>query len=113
MDDNIAEVGAYILSKTALIADRLDLVLAGRLDTHSRLDENVFSPRAALVFELSEGHHVRATYNRAFSTPTTLNHFLDISGGPAGDLGRSDIASKPKETNGDSCSRMPMAVSRE
>ena len=85
-DDNITEFGAYIQSKTAL-TEQLDLVLAGRLDTHSRLDDNVFSPRAALVFEPLEGHNFRASYNRAFSTPTTLNLFLDISGGPAGALG--------------------------
>ena len=85
-DDNIKEFGAYIQSKTEL-TDQLDLVLAGRLDTHSKLDDNVFSPRAALVFEPAENHSFRATFNRAFSTPTTLNLFLDISGGPAGELG--------------------------
>ena len=85
-DDNIEEFGAYIQSKTAL-TDQLDLVLAGRLDTHSRLDDNVFSPRAALVFEPAENQSFRATFNRAFSTPSTLNLFLDISGGPAGKLG--------------------------
>ena len=85
-DDNIEEFGTYIQSKTAL-TDQLDLVLAGRLDTHSRLDDNVYSPRAALVFEPAENHSFRATFNRAFSTPSTLNLFLDISGGPAGALG--------------------------
>ena len=83
--DDVKEVGTYLQSKTAL-GDRLDLILAGRLDTHSRLDHNVFSPRAALVFEPAENHSIRASYNRAFSTPTTLNMFLDISGGPAGPL---------------------------
>lgn len=84
-DDDVKEVGTYIQSTTAL-GDQLDLILAGRLDTHSRLDHNVFSPRAALVFEPAENHSIRASYNRAFSTPTTLNMFLDISGGPAGPL---------------------------
>jgi iron complex outermembrane receptor protein len=84
-DDDVKEVGTYIQSKTAL-GDQLDLILAGRLDTHSRLDHNVLSPRAALVFEPAENHSIRASYNRAFSTPSTLNMFLDISGGPAGPL---------------------------
>ena len=84
-DDDIVEVGAYIQSKTAL-TDQLDLIVAGRWDTHSRLDDDVFSPRAALVFEPADNHSIRASYNRAFSTPTTLNLFLDLSGGPAGDL---------------------------
>ena len=84
-DDNVEEVGAYLQSKTAL-TDRLDLIVAGRWDTHSRLDDDVFSPRAAIVFEPAPNHSVRATYNRAFSTPTTLNLFLDLNGGPAGSL---------------------------
>ncbi len=84
--DNITEFGAYIQSKTEL-HEKLDLVLAGRIDTHSELDDNVFSPRAALVFEPKENHNIRFTYNRAFSTPSTLNLFLDISAGSAGALG--------------------------
>tara|TARA_Y100000994_G_scaffold1047_1_gene1137 strand:+ start:3328 stop:6159 length:2832 start_codon:yes stop_codon:yes gene_type:complete len=89
-DDDIQELGIYLQSKTAL-TDQLDLIVAGRRDTHSRLDENTFSPRAALVFEPAPNHSFRATYNRAFSTPSSLNMFLEISGGqapaPLGPLG--------------------------
>ncbi|HSH44963.1 MAG TPA: TonB-dependent receptor, partial [Longimicrobiales bacterium] len=86
-DDEITEVGAYVQSQTE-IGSRLDLTLAARVDHHSILEDPVFSPRAALVFEPQQGQNFRVTYNRAFSTPTTLNLFLDISGGtiplPAG-----------------------------
>lgn len=85
-DDNYSELGAYLQSETQ-ISSKLDLVLAGRMDNHSELSEPVFSPRAALVFKPREGHNFRATYNRAFSTPSSLNLFLDIDGGPAGALG--------------------------
>ena len=34
-----------------------------------------------------ENQSFRASFNRAFSTPSTLNLFLDLSGGPAGALG--------------------------
>jgi iron complex outermembrane receptor protein len=88
--DNIDEWGVYLQSKTAL-SPKLDLVLAGRTDSHSMLSKNVWSPRAALVFKPTEEQSLRFTYNRAFSTPSTLNFFLDISGGaapsPLGDLG--------------------------
>ena len=86
-DDNVTELGGYLQSATPL-GDAFELTLAARVDTHSRLDEPVFSPRAALTWEPVQGQNLRATYNRAFSTPTTLNLFLDISGGtiplPAG-----------------------------
>ena len=38
----------------------------------------MWSPRAALVFQASPSHSLRFSYNRAFSTPSTNNLFLDI-----------------------------------
>jgi iron complex outermembrane receptor protein len=77
-DDNITEFGAYIQSETAVIEDMLDLVVAGRIDKHSRIDDLIFSPRAALVYNLMENQTFRLTYNRAYSAPTTNEMFLDI-----------------------------------
>src|SRR5687768_6860081 len=71
-DDEYNEIGAYLQSETHLHR-MLDVVLAGRYDKHSRLEDPVWSPRAAVVFKPAEGHNFRATYNRAFSTPTSLN----------------------------------------
>ena len=51
------------------------------MDKHSRLEDPVFSPRLALVFKPIENHNLRATYNRAFSTPSTNNLFLDLLAG--------------------------------
>jgi outer membrane receptor for ferrienterochelin and colicins len=76
-DDQTREFGAYLQSETA-ITPRLDLVLAGRGDTHSALPAAIFSPRAAVVFKPFAGHALRASYNRAFSTPGSLNQFLDL-----------------------------------
>ncbi len=80
-DDQYDEFGVYLQSETSL-TDRLELVLAGRMDWHSELNDPVFSPRAALVFTPVEGHTFRASYNRAFSTPSSVNLFLDINAGP-------------------------------
>ncbi len=79
-DDNITEIGAYVHTETAL-GDNFDLVTAVRVDDHSRLTNPNVSPRAALVFKPSPDHNMRATFNRAFATPTTNNLFLDIVGG--------------------------------
>lgn len=75
--DETRELGGYLQSETAL-SPKLDLVLAGRLDTHSALPEAIFSPRAALVFKPSEDQSFRLSFNRAFSTPTSLTQFLDL-----------------------------------
>lgn len=76
-DDSINEIGLYLQSETEL-TDQLRFVAAARLDNHNRLENPVISPRAALVFKPAPDHNVRATYNRAFSTPSTNNLFLDI-----------------------------------
>jgi outer membrane receptor for ferrienterochelin and colicins len=84
-DDQFDEFGAYVQGQRS-VTDRTNLVLAGRVDWHSELPDPVFSPRAAVVFTPSEGQSLRATYNRAFSTPTAVNLFLDRNVGPFTDL---------------------------
>lgn len=75
--DETREFGAYLQSETQ-VTDQLQLVLAGRVDTHSALPEAIFSPRAALVFKPQENQAFRVSYNRAFSTPSSLTQFLDL-----------------------------------
>lgn len=81
-DDEMNEWGIYLQSKTAL-TDKVDLILAGRMDNHSIIADNVFSPRAALVFRPVEDQSFRLSFNRAYSSPSSLNYFLDISNGLA------------------------------
>ena len=80
-NDNITEIGAYVQSETKLTS-QLKLILAGRADDHNHLDDIVLSPRAALAFQPNNDHNLRLTYNRAFSTPTASNLFLDRLAAP-------------------------------
>ena len=80
-NDNITEIGAYLQSETKLTS-QLKLILAGRADNHSHLDDIVLSPRAALAFQPNDDHNLRLTYNRAYSTPTASNLFLDRLAAP-------------------------------
>ncbi len=75
--DDINEFGIYLQSETA-INEYVDLVLAGRYDDHNHVKDSVFSPRAAIVLKPQEDQTFRATYNRAFSTPSSNNLFLDV-----------------------------------
>jgi outer membrane receptor for ferrienterochelin and colicins len=81
VEDQYDEFGFYLQSETSL-TDQLRFIAAGRMDWHSELPDPVFSPRAALVFSPDENHAFRATFNKAFSTPTSVNLFLDINAGP-------------------------------
>lgn len=76
-DDLTTEVGAYVQSQTA-ITPRLELVLAGRVDDHSALPDLIFSPRAGLMYRFADERALRVTFNRAFSTPSSINQFLDL-----------------------------------
>jgi iron complex outermembrane receptor protein len=76
--DDVQEFGGYV-QYDGWLNDQWNVVAAARLDDHSALQDPVFSPRAAIVFKPTPERSIRASYNRAFSTPTTLNLFLDIS----------------------------------
>lgn len=79
-DDRIGEIGGYVHATLGL-SDKVDLVGALRVDDHNRLEELNYSPRAALVFKPADSQTFRLTYNRAFSTPSTNNLFLDLRAG--------------------------------
>lgn len=79
-NDEIDEYGAYVQSTTRL-SDQFELTLAGRGDFNNVVDKLQVSPRAGIVYKPAPGHTVRATYNRAFSSPGTNSNFLDIIAG--------------------------------
>lgn len=76
-NDQIDQVGGYVHTTTKL-SDKVDFVAALRVDHHNRLQNLNYSPRAALVFKPTRNQNFRLTFNRAFSTPTSNNLFLDI-----------------------------------
>lgn len=77
-DDSFTEIGVYVQSETAIIEEELDFVAALRLDKHSRLDDFILSPRAAVVWTPEKLGAFRLTWNSAYSAPTTNEMFLDI-----------------------------------
>ena len=80
-DDDVTEIGGYV-QYDGRLNPKWNVVAAARLDDHTRLENPVFSPRAAIVFSPTPERSIRASYNRAFSTPNTLNLFLDLSAQP-------------------------------
>lgn len=76
-NDDINELGFYAQGDYRL-SDQFKFVGALRLDDNSRLEDMVFSPRAALVYQPDHNNNFRMTYNRAYSTPDNNNLFLDL-----------------------------------
>ncbi len=79
-EDNINQYGGYLQADYDL-TEQLKFLATSRLDYHSVTEKPVVSPRGAIVYKPDPSHTIRATYNRAFSTPTTLNFFLDLPNG--------------------------------
>ena len=69
-DLTINQFGLYAQTETPLVP-QLQLLLAGRYDNHDKYDPQ-WSPKLGLVFKPTETQTLRATYNRAFKAPTTL-----------------------------------------
>ncbi len=76
-DDDFSIVGAYLQGKLKL-ADKLDMVLAGRFDQFNFIDESSFSPRAALVYKINSAHTLRASFNQASSSVSNLQLNIDF-----------------------------------
>lgn len=76
-EDQITDVGGFIQSQTQL-SQQFDLTLALRADYNSATTEVAWSPRFALVYSPEQNQSIRATFNRAFSTPTVNNLSLDL-----------------------------------
>ncbi|GGG44493.1 membrane protein [Hymenobacter glacieicola] len=85
------EVGGYAQFTKKLLEERLKLALAGRLDAFKNFDP-AFSPRASAVYSAGSKrqHNFRASYGRAFRSPTQLDQYIRLDLGPVLLLGNVD-----------------------
>jgi iron complex outermembrane receptor protein len=74
----VTELGGYVQADRSLLRDRLRLVAAARLDTHSNYTPQ-FSPKGTVVYNLSRSQHLRVGYNRAFKSPSLIENFMLIN----------------------------------
>jgi iron complex outermembrane receptor protein len=76
--DDRNEGGAY-LQDEIFLTDRFRWIVGGRLDKFSSIEGAVFSPRTTLLFKPAGAHTFRASFNRAFRSPSLVNNSLDIT----------------------------------
>ncbi|RPD46167.1 TonB-dependent receptor [Hymenobacter sediminis] len=71
------EYGGYGQLTQTLLQERLKLALAGRVDDFKNFKPS-FSPRASAVYSLGENkqHNFRASYGRAFRSPSQTEQYL-------------------------------------
>lgn len=71
------ELGAYFQDE--IFFDKFRFALGGRVDKFGNLEDPVFSPRLSVMFKPAPAHAFRASFNRAFRSPSTINNFLDVT----------------------------------
>jgi outer membrane receptor protein involved in Fe transport len=69
------EFGAYFQEEFFVAKWRLAAGI--RADKFGNIDDWVFSPRVSMMFKPTPDHSIRATYNRAFRSPSVINNYLD------------------------------------
>jgi outer membrane receptor protein involved in Fe transport len=75
--ENRTELGAYVQDDIQL--DRVRLTLGARVDKFGNLEDPVFSPRVSATFKVTPDHALRASFNRAFRSPSVINNYLQTS----------------------------------
>jgi outer membrane receptor protein involved in Fe transport len=69
------EFGAYL--HWEYFVDKFRFAAGGRVDKFGNLDDPVFSPRVSVMFKPTPDHSIRASYNRAFQSPSFINNYLN------------------------------------
>ena len=85
------EYGAYAQAKKALLDERLNLAVAGRVDRFQNFG-TAFSPRASVVYSAGadKQHNFRGSFSRAFRAPTQNDQYIRLDVGRAILLGNVD-----------------------
>jgi outer membrane receptor protein involved in Fe transport len=71
------EVGGYFQDE--IFVNPFRFSLGARVDKFGNIEDPVFSPRLAAMFQPWEGHSFRVSFNRAFRSPSSINNYLDQS----------------------------------
>jgi outer membrane receptor protein involved in Fe transport len=73
--DNRTEFGAY--GQWEFFVDKFRIAAGGRVDKFGNLADPVFSPRLSVMFKPTPDHSIRASFNRAFVSPSFINNYLN------------------------------------
>ena len=72
---NRNEIGAY--GQDEIVVGKLRLSLGARVDKFGNIENAVFSPRFAAIFQPVKDQSVRFSFNRAFRSPSSVNNYLE------------------------------------
>jgi outer membrane receptor protein involved in Fe transport len=73
--DDRTEFGAY--GHWEYFVDKFRFAAGARVDKFGNIDDPVFSPRVSIMFKPTPDQSIRASYNRAFVSPSFINNYLN------------------------------------
>ena len=73
--DDRTELGAYLTWE--YFTSKFRFSAGARVDKFGNIDDPVFSPRVSIMFKPTPSHSIRASYNRAFVSPSFINNYLN------------------------------------
>jgi outer membrane receptor protein involved in Fe transport len=73
--DNRTELGAY--AQWEYFVDKFRFAAGGRVDKFGNLSDPAFSPRVSVMFKPTRAQSIRASYNKAFVSPSFINNYLN------------------------------------
>lgn len=76
--DSRTEFGFYVQDEI-FANDKVRLNLGARIDKFDNIENPVFSPRVTLILKPHADHAFRASYNKAFRSPSLINNFLETT----------------------------------
>jgi len=69
------EFGAYLQDE--IFFGKFRFALGARVDKFGNIEDPVFSPRLMVMYKPLAQHSIRASYNRAFQSPSVVNNYLN------------------------------------
>jgi iron complex outermembrane receptor protein len=75
--ENRNEIGAYLNDDISLNQFRFSV--GGRVDKFGNIEDPVFSPRLTAIYQPTQDHSLRVSFNKAFRAPSVVNNYLDVA----------------------------------
>ncbi|MDJ0835953.1 MAG: TonB-dependent receptor [Acidobacteriota bacterium] len=76
-EDTRNEFGAYFQDE--IVYEKFRAVLGARFDKFDSIDDVVISPRLSFLYQPSDSHTFRLSYNEAFRAPSLIDNYLDTA----------------------------------
>jgi iron complex outermembrane receptor protein len=77
-ENNRNEGGGY-LQDEIFLSSHVRVVVGGRVDKFSSIDNAVFSPRTTVIYKPTANQSVRASFNRAFRAPSLIDNHVNTA----------------------------------